>query len=197
MNYLGESKYWTCRLSATSKLCTALAFSILVIFSCHADQPDKSYSKDGLSFNYLSNWTVDEDVMFPGTQRALVVESPTKSLVSIEMYDKKTLNSYPEYRKYNASLKYFANRYKNRGIYAKLQTRYPNKQVFINRERQKGLKDTQRVKFGETVDAIMTREFYRFDTKDEIVFITMDTTKEEYKATAAGLDTILKSFKYQ
>ncbi len=135
--------------------------------------------------------------MFPGAQRSLVIDSPTKSLVSIEMYDKNSLNTYPEYRKYNASLKYFANRYKNRGIYAKLQTRYPNKQVFINREGKKGLQDTQRVKFGDMVDSIMTREFYRFDTKDEIVFVTMDTTKDEYKATAAGLDTILKSFKYK
>ena len=59
-----------------------------------------------------------------------------------------------------------------------------------------GLKDIERVEIGDLVDVTVIREFYRVDTKDEVVFITMGTTKDEFKATAAGLDTILKTFKY-
>lgn len=200
MNYFSATKQSPGGLSATSWFRTSLfvlAISLPAISSCQADQTDKTYSKDGLTFSYLPGWTVDEDVMFPGARRSLVIDSPTKSLVSIEMYAKKALAAHPEYREYNASLKSFAVRYKNRGIYAKLQTRDPEKQVFIKREGKSGLKETQRVKFGDMVDAIMTREFYRFDTKDEVIFVTMDTTKDEYKAAAAGLDRFLRSFKYQ
>ena len=59
-----------------------------------------------------------------------------------------------------------------------------------------GLKDIERVEIGDLVDVTVIREFYRVDTKDEIVFITLDTNKDEYKATTPGFDTILKTFKY-
>ncbi len=134
--------------------------------------------------------------MFPGTRRSVSVETPKTSLITIEMYAKDILTSFPEYRQYNSSLKQFAKRYFGRDITYKLQTKHPAKEEFIKRQGMAGLKETKRFQIGDLVNKIMISEFYRVDTKDEVVFITMTSPQDEFKTTSAGFDTILKSFKY-
>jgi len=178
-------------------LCCLLGFSLISIANnCYAAGATHKYSKDRLSFEYPASWKVDEDLQYPGTRRSISVETPKTSLITIEIYAKDILTSFPEYRQYNSSLKQFAKRYYGRDITAKLQTNHPAREEFIKRQGMDGLKATKQFQIGDLVNKTMISEFYRVDTKDEIVFITMTAPKDEYKATVAGLDTILKSFKY-
>ncbi len=149
---------------------------------------------------YPTGWKVDEDFMLPGTRRSISVEPPKDSSTSsvlIEIYSKNNLLYIPEYRQYDSSLKQFAKRYNKRDVGAKLTKPEPITQKFVTRDNWKGLQETQPFNIGTYINDTLIREYYRMDTKDEIVFITMDTEKDKYKATASGLDTILKSFKYQ
>jgi len=180
----------------------SLAYLILpLLFSlaigCHAGQSTATYKKDGLSFSYPDNWKVDDNFRFPGTRRSLSVESPDTSLVLIEMYAKDILNDIPKYRQHDASLKQFAKRYNKRDVGAKLSKQEPVTQSTVKREGWSGLTETQHFQIGNVVNSTLVREFYRFDTNKEVVFITMDTSKDEFRNTATGLEVILKSFKYQ
>ncbi len=173
-------------------------FSILSLVSgCHAEESTHSYAKNGLSFHYPATWKINDDFLLPGTRRALSVETPTPSIIRIEMYAKDTLLYTPEYRQYDTSLKQFAKRYNKLDVGAKLTKPEPITQKYVERGHWKGLRETQPYNIGTYVNETLVREFYRMDTKNEIVFITMDTSKDEYKSTSAGFDTILKSFKYQ
>ena len=172
------------------------AIFILPVSPAYAGQSIAAYTKDGLSFAHPANWIVEEDLQFPGTRRSVLVNTPNKSQVTIEMYLKDNLTFFPEYRHYKSSLEEFAKRFKNRDITAKLQRRHSIDSAFIKRQGMEGLKDIERVEIGDLVDVTVICEFYRVDTKDEIVFITLDTNKDEYKATTPGFDTILKTFKY-
>jgi len=179
-------------------LCCLLSFNFISIATnCYAAETTHKYSKDGLSFEYLTSWKVNEDLQYPGSRRSVSVETPKTSLITIEMYAKDILTTFPEYRQYNSSLKQFAKRYYGRDITYKLQTKHPAREEFIKRQGMEGLKATKQFQIGDLVNKTMISEFYRVDAKDEVVFITMTAPKDEYKVTAAGLNTILKSFKYQ
>jgi len=164
--------------------------------SCHAEQVPAKYARDGLTFTYPKNWSVKEDLQYPGSQRSVSIETPKTALMTIEMYTKGTLATFPEYQHYDSSLKQFARRYDSRDITAKLQTQHPVKQDFVHRHGHKGLKETRLFQVGDFVKKTMISEFYRLDSKDEIIFVTVTAPEVEWKSIITGFDTILKTLKY-
>lgn len=177
-------------------LLLSISLAILPVTHCPAQTPASQYQKAGLSFTYPTSWIVSDDVQYPGSQRSLSIETPRTALMTIEVYTKQTLTAFPEYRQYDASLVQFARRYDGRDITAKLQTNTPIKQAFVHRHGSKGLKETRLFRIGDLVKKTMISEFYRFDTKGQIVFVTVTAPKSEWRTTITGFDTILKTFKY-
>jgi len=173
-----------------------LVLATMPMASCHADQGLAKYASDGLTFTYPKNWIVKEDLRYPGSQRSVSIETPKTALMTIEMYTKETLTSFPEYQHYDSSLKQFAKRYDGRDITAKLQTKHPVKQDFVHRHGHKGLKETRLFQVGDLVKKTMISEYYRLDSKDEIVFVTVTAPEAEWKTTITGFDTIFKTLKY-
>lgn len=177
-------------------LLITITLAILPMMGCHAEVTEHQYLKEGLSFMYPKSWVVSEEAQYPGTQRSVSIETPGTALMTIEFYTKENLMAFPEYQQYDTSLLQFAKRYDGRDITSKLQIKTPVKHAFIHRQGYKGLKETRRFQIGDVVNKTMISEFYRMNTKDQIIFITVTAPKAEWPATIAGFDTILKTLKY-
>lgn len=179
-----------------------LAIAMLILFmllnvGCYAEQASVNYAKNGLVFDAPATWVIKEDYRAPGSRRSVSVESPDTSLVLIEMYAKDVLLEIPEYKQYASSLKQFSIRYNSRDITGKLQSKQPISYANVNRKGFDGLKETQQFQIGGIVNDTLIREYYRIDTDIEIVFIVLDTSKDEYNVAGSGIDFILSSFKYK
>jgi hypothetical protein len=175
-----------------------ITFALLVLFNagCHAKQDTVNYEKNGLVFSVPATWVVKEDYRAPGSRRSVSIETPETSLVLIEMYSKDVLLNIPEYQNYDASLRQFAKRYNSRDITGKLQSKMPITYVDVKREGFNGLKEMQKFQIADVVNETLIREYYRIDAEKEIVFIILDTSKNEYDSTETGINVILNSFKY-
>lgn len=184
-------------MQKTKLFITNLALFVLLTAGCDAKQATFNYAKNGLAFEVPAAWVVKEDYRAPGSRRSVSVETPDTSLVLIEMYARDVLLEIPEYKQYDSSLRQFATRYNSRDITGKLQSKQPITHENVKRKGLGGLKETQQFKIGDIVNDTLIREYYRIDTSKEIVFIIMDTSKDEYNKTEVGFDDILRSFKYQ
>jgi hypothetical protein len=172
-----------------------LSMIILLVGGCNDTQAANAYSKDGVSFKVPKNWAVlNDSQMFD--ERKIVVQTNGTSLVTIEYFSKPLLEREPEHKIIATSLKRYANNFNKRDITAKLQTPQPIAQETVQRDGHTGLKETQKFIIANKINETSVREYYRLDTKDEVVFITMDTSADDYKKISSGFDTILNSFKY-
>lgn len=176
-----------------------VTFALFVLFNtgCHAKQDTVNYEKNGLVFSVPATWAVKEDYRAPGSRRSVSIATPETSLVLIEMYARDVLLEIPEYQNYGSSLRQFAKRYNSRDITGKLQSNMPATYADVKRKGLNGLKEMQQFKISDVVNELLIREYYRVDTENEIVFIILDTSKDEYDSTVTGINVILSSFAYK
>lgn len=167
----------------------------LFIGGCSNSQAADTYSKDGISFQLPKQWSVSNDSQL-FDERSIAINTTATSVVLIEGFAKDLLEREPEHKQLSSSLKRYANNFKKRDITTKLQTSQPITEETVQRLGHNGLKETQKFIIADKVNELSIREYYRLDTKDEVIFITMDTNKDEYPQAASGFDVILKSFKY-
>lgn len=186
-----------------TRLKPTFLFILLVMMSismpgCNGLKATHTYHKDRLSFSLYENWEVNNDFNAVDV-RHVAIKTPGLTQIAIEIRHKNDADLKAEYLQYDASLREFASRYNKRDIDFSGRTPQPVTQSAIRRRDQDGLKETQKfiVDFKEVhINRDSIHEFYRFNTQDQIIFIALDTSGDEYEQVEAGFELILTSLNY-
>ena len=172
----------------------------MLLAGCKGLQATHVYHKDRLSFSLYEDWVVNDDYNAVDVRYVYMKnQNPGITQIVIEIRHKNDPDLKAGFRQYDASLKKFASRYNKRDIAFNERTPQPITQSAIQRRDIDGLKETQKfvVNFREVhINRDSIHEFYRFNTRDQIIFIALDTSGDEYEQSEAALELILTSLDY-
>lgn len=152
------------------------------------------YSKKGLSFQLPKDWSVVSDDKLID-EREVVVRVTDTSKIVITMIAKKLLEKDHAHAQLATSLKRFADKFNQRHHIEKFQMSGQVKQIKSHRHGHEGLMESRNGIYTNNKPIEAIREFYRFDLKNTVLFLTLDTNRAEYRSTGTGLGVLMDSLK--
>lgn len=167
-----------------------LTATLILSFGCSeqpatVDEP-KSYTQDGLSFDYPGNWRVTEDNQEKGV-RDLSIETPGNALMIIQIYSEDCAVEILEFAKL------FARATKKSAPIGNISdSEYDSVSEFSGYEEL-----TERLTvtmLGQQLP--YTREYWMKSFSERVCYIIASVTDEEQSLVAEGFDLVVSSLEY-
>ena len=171
-----------------------ILFGLLVLIGCEKTEPpakiDKpvSYDHQGVKFQYPSNWKVTEDTQ-ENNIRYLSIDSPAYAVSQIIILSRAEALKLKNFAKeFSSSINKEMPLGKTKhSVFSPIQ-RHIKKSVFH------GIKEKLNINIA-FISVPHTREYFRQDINNRVVFYVNQVADEDYQKTMGGFSLILDTFK--
>ena len=170
---------------------TAILLLCISIVACEKQNntgTTSTYKNNGISFTFLNNWKVTEDVNKTDL-RHIYIEDPEYSMLTIQIYSIKEALNLNDYVKWYSE-------YSNEKtlMVLRLTSTYSNITSKNNTKPIKGIREHLSASQSITATLPYIREYFRIRKSNKVAFIICQAAKEDFNKVKAGFELIIRSF---